>query len=392
MTQRTRTGSFRKISTGSERYEAFLPAPLPPKPPIAFDGDLQHLLERASRALGRLDGVTVLFPDPALFLMMYIRKEAVLSSQIEGTQSSLSDLLLFESDDDANTSSGDVREVANYVIAMEYGLQRLRDGFPLSLRLIREIHAKLMDHTRGGDKTPGEFRRSQNWIGGGRPGTARFVPPPPEEMKQSLSDLERFIHDDAPMPLVIKAGLVHAQFETIHPFLDGNGRIGRLLITFLLCANGALSQPLLYLSLYLKANRDTYYDALQLVRTHGDWETWIRFYLQGIESVALQATDTARRVMQLFDTDRDRIAALGRASGSVAQVHKLLCGHAVVSVPQVVNELHLSKPTAGAALDRLIDLGIVREITGRQRNRHFAYRTYLDILSEGTADHGQLIV
>lgn len=346
---------------------------------------LQRALERASAGLGRLDGITLLLPNPELFIYMYVRKEAVLSSQIEGTQSSLSDLLLFEAAPATGDSSADVVEVSNYLAAMQHGLERLKGGFPLSLRLLREIHEVLVRGTRGGDKTPGEFRTSQNWIGGTRPGDALYVPPPPHKVLPNLSDLERFMHDDADeIPLLVKAGLAHAQFETIHPFLDGNGRVGRLLITFLLCAGGALSQPLLYLSLYLKRNRDAYYASLQRVRTEGDWEGWIRFYLAGVEDVAGQATETARRIMHLFEEDRRTLQRLGTSANTALRVHELLKRRAIATIGDVARELDVSFPTASAAAKRLAAHGILREITGRQRDQRFAYQRYLDILSEGT--------
>ena len=369
---------------GREGYGAFIPAPLPPNPPIVLDGELQTLLERASRALGRLDGISLLLPDPGLFLYMYVRKEAVLSSQIEGTQSSLSDLLLFESDELPNVGIGDVREVSNYTAAMQYGLDRLEGGFPLSLRLIREIHGILMRDARGGDKAPGDFRHSQNWIGGSRPGNARFVPPPPHALMPSLDNLEKFLHAPEAMPLLVKAGLAHAQFETIHPFLDGNGRIGRLLITFLLCAEGALKQPLLYLSLYLKENRESYYDCLQRIRTDGDWEGWLRFFLRGVESVAVQATSTAGSIIQLFESDRRRIHESGKSAGSALRVHELFKQRPIQTVSLLVDALGISKPTAAAAIAKLESLGIVREESGRRRGRYFAYHQYIEVLNEGT--------
>lgn len=380
---RFRAGRWEK-QAGPEGYGAFIPAPLPPTPPIVLDGELQTLLERASRALGRLDGISLLLPDPGLFLYMYVRKEAVLSSQIEGTQSSLSDLLLFESDELPNVGIGDVREVSNYTAAMQYGLDRLEGGFPLSLRLIREIHGILMRDARGGDKAPGDFRHSQNWIGGSRPGNARFVPPPPHALMPSLDNLEKFLHAPEAMPLLVKAGLAHAQFETIHPFLDGNGRIGRLLITFLLCAEGALKQPLLYLSLYLKENRESYYDCLQRIRTDGDWEGWLRFFLRGVESVAVQATSTAGSIIQLFESDRRRIHESGKSAGSALRVHELFKQRPIQTVSLLVDALGISKPTAAAAIAKLESLGIVREESGRRRGRYFAYRQYIEVLNEGT--------
>jgi Fic family protein len=332
-----------------------------------------------------LDSVTELLPDPDLFIYMYARKEAVLSSQIEGTQSSLSDLLSVESDLTPGVPIYDVQEVLNYTAATQHGLERLAQGLPLSLRLIKEIHQTLMTGVRGGTKTPGEFRTSQNWIGGSRPGNARFVPPPVHEMTAALGALETFLHrKDTSIPLLIKTGLVHAQFESIHPFLDGNGRIGRLLITFLLCAEGALSQPLLYLSLYLKENRDEYYERLQRIRTDGEWEGWLAFYLRGVESVARQATQTARRIVELFERDRKRIHAMKSGTGSALKLHEYLKRHPVMGVSHAVTELGLAKHTVGAAVRKLEGLGVIRERTGRQRNRRWVYREYIDLLNAGT--------
>jgi len=380
-----RAGRFVKQQSGPSEYLAFIPKPLPPDPPIRMDDQLQEALERASVALGRLDGITLLLPDPDLFLYMYVRKEAVLSSQIEGTQSSLSDLLLFENKAAPSVPTEDVQEVSNYIAATQHGLKRLRGGFPLSLRLIREIHEVLLKGTRGNNKTPGEFRTSQNWIGGTRPGNAKYVPPPPHEMSSFLDNLEKFLHDQPiRMPPLLKAGLVHAQFETIHPFLDGNGRLGRLLITFLLCAEKVLSQPLLYLSLFLKEHRESYYEVLQRIRTEGDWEEWFRFYLRGVAEVAQQATETARRIIHLFEEDAKRIQRIGKAAGSALRVHDLLKHRAIISIPLAAKELGLAWPTVASAIERLVKLGIAREFTGKLRDRQFLYTRYLDILNEGT--------
>ncbi len=381
----TPTGKFVKQLNGPEAYIAFLPAPLPPDPPVVIDAELEEAIERAGIALGRLDGITLLLPDPNLFLYMYVRKEAVLSSQIEGTQSSLSDLLKYENAAAPGTPVGDVRESSNYVAAMQHGLERLKKGFPLSLRLFKEIHKVLLDNARGGHKTPGEFRTSQNWIGGTRPGNARFVPPPIHEMGPALDNFEKFLHDEPTRfsPL-LKAGIAHVQFETIHPFLDGNGRLGRLLITFVLCAEGVLSQPLLYLSLFLKTHRQEYYEALQRVRTDGDWRGWLTFYIQGVAEVATTATDTARRIVRLFEEDNRRIHQLGKAAGSALRVHEFLKQRAVASVPTATKSLHLTKPTVAAAIERLVRLGIAREFTGKLRDRQFMYSKYVAILNEDT--------
>jgi len=357
---------------------------LSPIPTIHL-GPLQRLLEQANQALGRLDGLASVLPDVGLLLYAYVRKEAVLSSQIEGTQSSLSDLLLFESEEAPGVPLEDVQEVSNYVAALDHGLQRMREGFPLSLRLLREIHGVLLSHGRGSDKEPGEFRRSQNWIGGTRPGNAAFVPPPPEHVMELMGQLELFLHEEhRELPLLVKAGLAHVQFETIHPFLDGNGRLGRLLITFLLCAQGALQQPILYLSLYFKTHRQAYYDLLTLVRTDGDWEAWMAFFLEGVQSTSAQAVIAARRILDLMAGDRKKIDELGRPAASAQRVHLYAQTHPILSIASVAKAVGISFPTVAGAVEHLQDLGILREITGRQRSRLFAYGSYLDILNEGT--------
>lgn len=382
--QPSRLGARVAISTAGERAEAFVPPPLPPEPPVRM-GKLYRLLEEASRAIGRLGGVTSILPDTPLFLYMYIRKEALLSSQIEGTQSSLSDLLLFETEEAPGVPLDDVQEVSNYVAAMNHGLARIREGFPISLRLMREIHEILLARGRGSAKQPGEFRRSQNWIGGTRPANAVFVPPPPEQVPDLMSDLERFVHADTPeIPALIKAGLVHVQFETIHPFLDGNGRLGRLLITFLLCAQGILKEPILYLSLYFKTHRRHYYDLLQQVRERGDWEAWLAFFLEGVAETSVQAADAAREILNLFDADRDRIEELGRPAASALRVHQLLQQKPIIAIPDAAQRLSISAPTIAKSVHHLERLGILREITGRQRRRLFAYDGYLQILNRGT--------
>lgn len=382
--QRTRLGRKVIISTAGEKAEAFIPPGLPPLPALRLEG-LHRQIDQANRALGRLDGVTSILPDPSLFLYMYVRKEALLSSQIEGTQSSLSDLLLFEQEEAPGAPVDDVQEVSNYVAAMNHGLARMQDGFPLSLRLIREIHDVLLSNGRGSTKQPGEFRRSQNWIGGTRPGNALFVPPPPEHLLDLMSDLEAFIHADTPgIPSLVKAGLVHVQFETIHPFLDGNGRLGRLLITFLLCTQGILKEPILYLSLYFKTHRQYYYDLLQRVRETGDWEAWLTFFLEGITETALQAAETAREILTLFDGDRRRIEGLGRPAGSALRVYQMLQQRPIIGVADAAKKSGISAPTIAKSIQHLHKLGIAREITGRQRGRLFVYSDYLAILSRGT--------
>jgi len=383
-----RAGRFVTQSPGPSGFSAFVPAGLPPNPSIRWDSELHDLLEIANRALGRLDGATLIAPNPDLFLYTYIRKEAVLSSQIEGTQSSLSDLLLFENADAPGIPVDDLREVSNYVAAMEHGLKRLKDGFPLSLRLIREIHGIVVRGSRGADKTPGEFRHSQNWIGGTKPGDALFVPPPVSEIMPALDNLEKFLQDHKTRtPLLLKAGLAHAQFETIHPFLDGNGRVGRLLITFLLCAEEGLREPLLYLSLYLKQNRSAYYEALQRIRIEGDWEQWLKFFLRGVAQVAQQGVETMRKLLDLFARDRDRIQARlpGRRGLSALRVHEVLKQRAVTSISLAATATGLTSPTVASAIEELRQLGIVNEMTERQRNRRFLYVDYFKTLDEGAA-------
>lgn len=382
----TRAGRFVRQQSGPEGYSAFIPAPLPPAPPLAFDPELREALEGASHALGRLDGVSASL-EPDLLLYMYVRKEAVLSSQIEGTQSTLTDLLQYENAEAPGVPEEDVREVSRYVAALQHGFDRMRGGMPISLRLIREVHGVLVRDGRGGNQAPGEFRRSQNWIGGSRPSKARFVPPPPHEMLAALDNLEKFLHDERERtPPLVKAGLAHVQFETIHPFLDGNGRVGRLLITLLLCAEGVLSQPFLYLSLYFKQNRADYYDALQRVRTHGDWEGWLRFYLVGVEEVATQATATARALLSLFERDRARVHKVGRGAASALSVYELLRRKIIVSIPRASESTGLSRPTVTAALERLSGLGISREITGKARDRQFVYSEQLAVLDKGIGE------
>ena len=329
--------------------------------------------------------MSALLPDKALFLYAYVRKEAVLSSQIEGTQSSLSDLLLFELDEAPGVPLDDVVEVSNYVAAMEHGLARLRGGFPLSSRLIREIHGALMAGGRGSDKDPGEFRRSQNWIGGSRPGNARFVPPPPDLLPEAMAALERFLHAEQDgLPVLLRAGLAHVQFETIHPFLDGNGRVGRLLITFLLCHAGVIQEPLLYLSLYFKQNRARYYELLDEVRRTGDWEAWLAFFLEGVQKTAEGAVSTAQRLAEMFTADRGRIEPNGRRAGSALRVLEALKARPILSMPEACRSTGLSFPAVASAMELLTELGIARELTGKRRNRLFVYDQYLSTLNEGT--------
>jgi len=377
------TGQYVTASTAGEQFKAFVPDPLPQLAALELNESHYELMEKANWALGRLDGMAALLPDTSLFLYFYVRKEALLSSQIEGTQSSFADLLLYESAEAPGVPLDDVVEVSNYVAALDHGLKRLREGFPLSLRLIREIHEVLMAKGRGSTKSPGEFRRSQNWIGGSRPGNARFVPPPPEYLMQCMGDLEKYLHAGH-TPVLVKAALAHVQFETIHPFLDGNGRLGRLLITLLLCNQGALSQPLLYLSLYFKANRDRYFDLLQSVRLEGGWESWLEFFLEGVLETSEQAVATAQQIQRLFEQDRLRIAQLGRVSGSVLRLHQHLQNRPLLAIQKAANDTGLTRPTVATALRLLADIGIVRELTGKERHRLFVYSDYLTILNEGT--------
>jgi len=378
------TGSYETTSVGGERVRAFIPHPLPPEPPLDLSNARQRLLERATLALGRLDSITLLLPDPNLFIYAYVRREAVLSSQIEGTQSLLSDLLVFELEEAPGAPFDDVVEVSNYVAALEHGMARLRGGFPLSNRLIREMHAELLSRGRGSEKAPGEFRSTQNWVGGTRPGNAHFVPPPPFHVEDCMGALERFIHDEhSPYPTLVRAALAHVQFETIHPFLDGNGRIGRLLIAFILRHYDMLSQPLLYLSLYFKQRRAEYYRLLDLVRAEDDWEAWLDFFLEGVESTAANAVQTAQRLKALFREDGARIKSPGR-SASAMRVFDAICKRPVTTLNEICQRASASFPTAAKGMDMLLSLGIARELTGQRRNRVFAYQRYLNILNEGT--------
>ncbi len=380
----SRLGNHISGSVAGELVRSFVPPPLPPNPAV----DLRPFYSRidaANRALGQLDGVTSILPDTRLFLYMYVRKEALLSSQIEGTQSSLSELLLFESDAASGVPVDDVAEVSNYVAAMNRGMSLLQSGLPISTRLLKDVHATLLSKGRGSHQSPGQFRRSQNWIGGTRPGNALYVPPPPQKVADCMSDLERFIHDlQNPLPLLVRAAFAHVQFESIHPFLDGNGRLGRLLITLMLHAEGVLKAPVLYLSLYLKAHRQTYYDLLQRVRTAGDWEGWLSFFLEGIESTARQAVETAQKILELFAEDRVAIEELGRPAGSALQVHQYIQSNPLLSVRDAAKVLPISSPTIRKSINHLVELGILAEITARLRDRVFLYERYMRILDQGT--------
>ncbi len=369
-------------SVGEERVEAYLPPPLPPDPRVNVEM-LTDKLAKAYLVIGRLDGLTAILPDIPIFLYTYVRQEALLSSQIEGTQSSLSDLLLFEVDGAPGVPPDDVQEVSNYVAAMFHGLKRIKEDFPLSQRLIREIHEILLSKGRGSTKLPGEFRRSQNWIGGSRPGNALYVPPPPGHVVDLMSDLEKFIHTDYPeYPTLVKVGLMHVQFETIHPFLDGNGRLGRLLITFLLCASELLEHPTLYLSLYFKTHRSRYYELLQRVRTHGDWETWLEFFLDGVIHTSEHATKTAKKILELFERDHKKIKQSGQLVASSLRVHRVLQERPVLPASYAADSAGISLPTVYSAVKHLQNIGIVKEVTGKKWNRVFAYDEYCRILSE----------
>lgn len=380
------SGRYETTAAGGERVRAFVPAPLPPTPPI----DMLPLLlghERALVALGRLDGLSAFLPDPHLFIYSYVRKEAVLSSQIEGTQSSLSDLLRYESAEAPGVPDADIVDVSNYVAAMEHGLDQLEGGLPVCNRLLLEVHVRLLSTGRGSGKLPGEFRRSQNWIGGTRPGNAHFVPPPATFVPDCIGDLEAFLNvepSSASLPTLIRAGLAHAQFETIHPFLDGNGRVGRLLITLFLCAEKLLTDPLLYLSLYFKEHRSDYYALLDGVRHEGDWEAWLAFFLDGVRYTAETAERGARQQLALFEADQVRIRAQGRAAGSALRVHGVLRQRPVASLPQVAAETGLSYTAVASAMRLLVRLGIADEMTGRRRDRLFGYGKYVAMLNEGT--------
>jgi Fic family protein len=375
---KSRLGHYIETAFADERVRAFVPPPLPPDPPVRTE----HLFKRlsaADRALARLD--TVSLPDDALFLYMYVRKEAVLSSQIEGTQSTLSDLLRFEAEAALSAPIGDVREVSNYVDATMHGLERLK-ALPLSLRLIREMHGRLMRGVRGGDKNPGEFRNTQNWIGGTRPGNAIYVPPPVQELMPALGALEKFIHASTPtIPPLVKAGLIHVQFESIHPFLDGNGRLGRLLVTLFLCSQKVMRQPLLYLSLYFKKHRAEYYRLLQEVRERGDWEAWLEFFLDGVAETADDANETVGRIGDLFAKDAKRIAARGERGAAVAILHGVLQKHPYLTAPDAMKKSGLTMPTVNAAFAELMRLKIATEVTGKRRGRVYCYKAFVDVLS-----------
>lgn len=382
---RYRSGRYVSQDTG---YRAFLPEPLPPIPPIRLEGNLQSLLSLADRALGRLDGSIQTLPNPDLFVFMYVRKEAVLSSQIEGTQSSLQDLLSAEAKMFSPNLPSDVDEVVNYVNAMNHGLERLSD-LPVSVRLIKEIHERLLHGVRGTRLTPGELRTSQNWIGPGgcTLGEATFVPPPPHEVPTALGSLENFLHSGSDLPQLVQIGLAHVQFETIHPFLDGNGRIGRLLITFLLCQREILLKPVLYLSHFFKRHRAEYYERLQAVRDHGQWEEWLAFFLRGVSEVSREATKTARRILALREDHRNAVTTrMGRAAGNGLRVLESLYQRPVITVADVQSLTGTTYTAANNLVSSLTDLGILVEATGYKRNRVFRYQPYIDLFGENPQD------
>jgi Fic family protein len=375
-------GQYVTFSTAGERVRAFVPAPLPPQLPIDWSAGLRRQFDAALVALGRLDAVTALLPNAALLLYSFVRKEAVLSSQIEGTQSSLADLLLYEIDEQPGVPVEDAREVSRCVAALERGLKKLRGGMPLCTRLMCEMHKVLLTHPRGRGKTPGELRRTQVWIGGTRPGNAVFVPPPADAVADCLTNLERFLNDQPePVSPLAKAAMAHVQFETIHPFLDGNGRIGRLLIVLQLVADGVLHEPMVYPSLYFKRHRALYYELLNEARLRGDWERWLAFFAEAIEVSATQAVATATALLALVNADRDRIAGLGRAAASALAVHQSLQRQPIATSAALVKATGLTAATANKSLAHLEAIGVVGELTNRLRGRVFSYRRYIDLLA-----------
>ena len=379
--QRKQHGKLLKSSlVGSELYNVYMPVSLPPVPAVNI-AEITERLEKANLAIGELNGVVEVVPDPAVINYMYVRKEAVLSSRIEGTQSTLDDLLRYEAGTVPSVPVDDVNEVSSYVAALNHGLKRMHGGFPLSLRLIREIHKILLTNSRGQHKTPGEFRRSQNWIGGTRPGNAHFVPAPPDKVKELMSDLEKFMHAKDKIPALVKAALIHQQFETIHPFLDGNGRAGRLLITLFLCDKGFLHSPFLYLSLFFKQHRDLYYERLSEPRKNGDWEKWLNFFLEGAALTAKDAKKTLAAIRKLFAADDKKIAKLGRARGSAEQVFALFKQKPLLAIAEITRRTGLSKPTAISSVERLIDLGIIKNVSEKKWGQIYSYSGYAKLLA-----------
>jgi Fic family protein len=379
---RPQPGHYLTVSTTDEAFRAFVPAPLPPEPPLYWSAALRHRFDAALVALGRLDAITTLLPNAALLLYSFVRKEAVLSSQIEGTQSSLADLLLYEIDAVPGVPVEDAREVSRCVAALERGLEGLRGGLPVCTRLVCDMHRVLLAHPGGKGKSPGELRRTQVWIGGTRPGNAVFVPPPADEVPKCLAPLERFLNDDPErVPPLLKAALAHVQFETIHPFLDGNGRIGRLLIVLQLVADGVLREPMLYPSLFLNKHRALYYELLNEVRLRGDWERWVEFFVEAIEASATQAVATATALLALVNVDRDRIARLGRAAPSALAVHQALQRQPIATANSLVDATGLTAATVNKSLAHLERISVVGELTNRQRGRVFSYSEYVTRLA-----------
>ncbi|MES9969945.1 MAG: Fic family protein [Candidatus Thiodiazotropha sp.] len=382
--ERAQQGKYVTISTIGEKVQAFIPKPLPPKPDIEWSPSLRSRFEQAHLALGRLDSITSLLPQTGLLLYMYIRKEAVLSSMIEGTQSSLSDLLMYELEQPLGVPLDDVSEVSNYVAALDHGIKRLQEGFPISVRLLKELHQILLSSGRGSHKQPGELRKTQNWIGGTRPGNAAFVPPPADRLPATLTDLENFIHDQRlRTPAVLKAALAHVQFETLHPFLDGNGRLGRLLITLILIDEKILQEPLLYLSLHFKSHRQTYYQLLNRVRLKGDWESWLDFFAQAISETAQAAVETAKSLIQQAESDRSELQVQARLSGTLLKLHQALVQRPIATAAWLQKETGLAPATIQSGLKMLVDLNIIEELTGKQRDRIYAYQNYISILNRG---------
>ncbi len=377
-----RIGTYITQKVPGESFKAYIPKELPPKPAIELK-KLSSLLEKAAMSLANLNSIAKSVPNTSLFIYMYVRKEALLSSQIEGTQSSFSDLILFEHQQKSNIAIDDVEEVSNYVKAINYGIGRLKNGFPLSLRLLREIHGLLLKGSRGAKQLPGEFRKSQNWIGGTRPGNALFVPPPKEYLPECLANLEKFLHTDN-LPTLIKVAIAHVQFETIHPFLDGNGRVGRLLIILMLIEGGLMDEPILYISLYLKQNRNIYYELLQEVRNYGTFETWIEFFLNSVIISSKQAINTAKSINNLFEEDIAKINSLKRARFSCLEIFEHLKQLPQITASNIGAELNISLPTIRNSLSHLVDLNILEEITGKQRDRVYVYRNYLNLLEKDT--------
>lgn len=378
-------GRYDILKLGGEEVRAFIPNELPLKQPLQIDAELARKLDNALVSLGRLDSISEILPDSSLFLYMYVRKEAVLSSMIEGTQSSISDLLVYELEGIPGVPIDDAMEVSNYVKALEYGVKRIDEGFPVSSRLFKEIHNILLSKGRGSTKEPGQYRTSQNWIGGTRPGNAVFVPPPPNMVESCMGNLEKFIHDmKSVTPVLLKAAISHVQFETIHPFLDGNGRLGRLLISLLLYENKVLQKPLLYLSLYFKIHRQAYYEHLTNVRINGDWEKWIDFFADAVIHTSNQAVNTAKNLIALINDHEAKVNSMGRASSTALVVYRCFVKQPVLNANAIQTQTSLSAATIHSSLENLIKLGILEEVSQKKRNKIFVYKEYINILNDGT--------